>query len=121
MQMLVAGSFNLLKFVSNLPSLQAKVKQEEPPSGSTTLYTGGAEPLDETCAGASLPGNTTLQHGEHKVVGELFGSKLGWDEKLTGDTLTKWIKLVDQLRSGPPLTLPRSFLSGPMNGLVCTD
>lgn len=31
-QMLVAGSFNLWKFMSNLPSLQAKVEQEEPPS-----------------------------------------------------------------------------------------
>ena len=57
-QMLTAGSFNLQKFMSNLPSLQAKVEQEEPPS--TPLHTGGTEPLDETYAGASLPGNTTL-------------------------------------------------------------
>ena len=66
-QMLAAGSFNLRKFVSNLPSLQAKVEQEEPPS--TPLHTGSTEPLDETYAGASLPGTTTLQHGEHKVLG----------------------------------------------------
>ena len=49
---------------------------------------------------------------------ELFKSKLGWDEKLSGDTLTKWIKLVDQLRSGPLLTLPRCSLSGPVNTSV---
>ena len=49
---------------------------------------------------------------------ELFRSKLGWDKKLTGDNLTKWIKLVDQLRSGPPLTLPRCSLSGPVKGSV---
>ena len=47
---------------------------------------------------------------------DLFRSKLGWDERLTGDT--KWIKLVDQLRSGPPLTLPRCSLSGPVNSSV---
>ena len=54
-ELLAAGSFNLRKFVSNLPSLQAKVEEEEPPSGATPLPPG---PLDETYAGA---GSTTLQ------------------------------------------------------------
>ena len=53
-QLLAAGSFNLRKFVSNLPSPQVKVEREEPPSGSTPLPTDGAEPLDETYAEASL-------------------------------------------------------------------
>ena len=49
---------------------------------------------------------------------ELFKSKLGWDERLTGDILTKWIKLVNQLRNGPPLTLPRCSLSAPVSDSV---
>ena len=126
--------------MTNLPPLQTEVEREERSSGSTPLHTGGTEPLDETFAGASLPGTTTLQHGEHKVLGvrwnvrhdslvfdfrevaavadelhptkrnvisvigrfydslgylsptisfkiymqEIFRSKVGWDEKLTG-------------------------------------
>lgn len=71
-QMLAAGSFNLRKFVSNLPSLQAKVEQEEPPNRPTPLLPDSAEPFDETYAGASLPGGTTLQHREHKVLSVLW-------------------------------------------------
>ena len=55
--------------MSNLPFLRAKVEQEEPPSGPTPLPTNGADPLDETYTGVSLPGSTTLQHGEHKSLG----------------------------------------------------
>ena len=49
---------------------------------------------------------------------ELFKSKLSWDEKLTGDALSRWVKLVNQLRNGPPLTLPRCPLTAPVNESV---
>ena len=64
-QLLTGGSFNLWKFVSNLPSLRVKTG----PSGPNTLPPNIAEPLNETYAGASLPGSTTHRHGEHKILG----------------------------------------------------
>lgn len=44
-QLLAEGSFNLRKFVSNLPSLQAKFEQEEPSSRPTPLPPDSTEHL----------------------------------------------------------------------------
>ena len=44
----------------------------------------------------------------------LCKSKLSWDENLTGETLDQWMRLVDQLRVGPPTVLPRCCLSSPI-------
>ena len=47
---------------------------------------------------------------------ELCKSKLSWDESLTGEALSRWTKLVNQLRMGFPLSLPRCSLSAPVDG-----
>ena len=37
---------------------------------------------------------------------------LGWDEKLTGDTLSKWLLLVESSKEVPIFSIPRFFLQG---------
>ncbi len=47
------------------------------------------------------------------LMQELCKNKLGWDQPLDGDLLSKWTKLVEQLRGAPTITLPRCCLQGP--------
>ena len=59
---------------------------------------------------------TTIQFKVY--MQELCRSKLHWDESLTGTALTRWTKLVDQLRLRSPLMLPRRCISAPVNELM---
>ena len=46
---------------------------------------------------------------------ELCKSRMSWDEKLSGELLEHWKRLVDQLRAGNPMHLPRCCLSSRVN------
>ena len=49
------------------------------------------------------------------LMQELCKNKLGWDQLLDGELLAKWMKLIDQLKGAPPITLPRCCLQGPIS------
>ena len=46
------------------------------------------------------------------LMQELCKNKLGWDQLLSGELLAKWMKMVDELKEAPPITLPRCCLQG---------
>ena len=46
-----------------------------------------------------------------KLMQELCKVKIGWDQPLEGELLTKWRKLVNDLKASRPLTLPRSYFN----------
>ena len=46
------------------------------------------------------------------LMQELCKTKVGWDQPLEGEVLTKWCGLIDDLRRGHSMTLPRCYLSG---------
>jgi len=46
------------------------------------------------------------------LMQELCKTEVGWDKPLEGKVLTEWHGIIDDLRSGQPMTLPRCYLSG---------
>lgn len=46
------------------------------------------------------------------LMQDLCNTKVGWDQPLEGEVLTKWHGLIDDLRRGEPMMLPRCYLCG---------
>ena len=49
-----------------------------------------------------------------KLMQELCKVKLGWDQPLGGELLSKWKKLVSDLQPSPTMTLPRCYSTHPL-------